>query len=262
MASHTDFVAALVRRPSASVVHGLRGGSRPDPDPELFARQHETYIRALEDAGLAVVVLPEDDRFPDSVFVEDTALCFPGFAVVCRPGAASRSGEEDSTREALSTWYSDIHELPAGHVDGGDVLWTGREVIVGISERTDTEGANALVDLLLKQGLPARTAPTPSGVLHFKSDARFHLDERTILATSRLADAGVFSDYTVLRVPPGEEAAANAVRIGDTVLIPSGYPQTEALLVDAGYSVSALDNSEPAAIDGGLSCMSLRIPAG
>ena len=260
MASHCDFVAALVRRPSAAVTEGLRGGSGPDPDPELFARQHETYVRALEDLGLAVVILPEDARFPDSVFVEDTALCFPTFAVICRPGAASRAGEEDSIRDALSTWYSDIEQLPRGHVDGGDVLWTGREVIVGVSSRTDSEGAQALVDLLEQRGMRARTAPTPDGVLHFKSDAA-SLDEHTILATARLAESGVFSDYTVVTVPAGEEAAANAVRIGDTVMLPSGYPATHQLLIDSGYSVTAVDNSEPAAIDGGLSCMSLRIPA-
>jgi len=260
MASHCDFVAALVRRPSAAVTEGLRGGSGPDPDPELFARQHETYVRTLEDLGLAVVVLPEDERFPDSVFVEDTALCFPGFAVICRPGAASRAGEEESIRDALTTWYTDIEQLARGHVDGGDVLWTGREVIVGISSRTDSEGAEALVDLLQNRGMRARTAPTPEGVLHFKSDAA-SLDEDTILATARLADSGVFSDYTVVTVPAGEEAAANAVRIGDTVVLPSGYPATRQLLIDAGYSVTTVDNSEPAAIDGGLSCMSLRIPA-
>lgn len=259
MASHTDFVAALVRRPSPSVTEGLRGEAGRDPDPELFARQHEGYIRTLEDAGLAVVVLPADERFPDSVFVEDTALCFPGFAVVCRPGAPSRSGEEESIAEALTTWYSEIHRVPTGHVDGGDVLWTGREVIVGVSDRTDTEGAEALVGLLVAQGLSARTAPTPAGVLHFKSDAA-SLDEHTILATSRLSDSGVFADYTVLTVPAGEEAAANAVRIGETVLLPAGYPDTEQLLIKAGYSVTPVDNSEPAAIDGGLSCMSLRIP--
>lgn len=259
MSAHTDFIAAIAKRPSAAVSAGIRSGQGRDPDPDAFARQHDQYVRTLEDCGLAVTVLPAEPQFPDSVFVEDTALCFPGFAVLLRPGAPSRAAEVNAIAPALSQWYEDVETLERGHVDGGDVLWTGKEVIVGQSARTNHEGAVALVDLLTRRGLIARVAHTPEGVLHFKSDSS-SLDAETILATKRLADSGVFDGYRVLLVPDGEEAAANAVRVRDRVLIPSGAPATASMLTEAGFDVVEVDNSEPALIDGGLSCMSLRIP--
>lgn len=259
MSAHTDFIAAIAKRPSEAVSGGIRSSGGRDPDPQLFAHQHDHYVRTLEDCGLAVTVLPADPQFPDSVFVEDTALCFQGFAVLLRPGAPTRAGEVTAIAPALSQWYDDVETLDRGHVDGGDVLWTGREVIVGQSARTNHEGATALVELLTRRGLTARTAHTPEGVLHFKSDSS-SLDAETVLATNRLASSGVFDDYRVLVVPAGEEAAANAVRIRDRVLIPAGSPATTAMLSEAGFDVVELNNSEPALIDGGLSCMSLRIP--
>lgn len=259
MSAHTHFIAAIAKKPSEAVTAGIRSGGGQDPNPELFARQHDTYVRTLEDCGLAVTVLPADPQFPDSVFVEDTALCFKGFAVMLRPGAPSRAGELAAISSAISQWYDDVEVLERGHVDGGDVLWTGPEVIVGQSARTNLEGATALVELLTRRGLIARIAQTPAGVLHFKSDSS-SLDSETILATTRVAQSGVFDSYRVMEVPPGEEAAANAVRIRDHVFIPAGSPATAALLSDAGFNVVELDNSEPALIDGGLSCMSLRIP--
>lgn len=259
MALHTQFIAALAKRPASTVVNGLRTGSGSDPDAGEFAAQHEQYLRALEDSGVSVMVLPADPGYPDSVFVEDTALCFADFAVVLRPGAPTRAGETASVAEALSAWYATIDHLEAGHVDGGDVLWTGREVLIGLSQRTDPVGAQALSDVLAAHGLTPRIVETPPGVLHFKSDST-SLDESTILATTRLDDSGVFDGYTVLAVPLGEEAAANAISINGRVLLPAGYPNTQAMLLDAGYDVVTVDNSQPQLIDGGLSCMSLRIP--
>lgn len=242
------------------MVEGLRAGGGPDPDPGLFQLQHEAYLRALEDAGLTLTVLPPLDSHPDSVFVEDTALCFPGFAVVLRPGAPSRQGEEDSIADELIDHFDAVIRLDAGHVDGGDVLWTGREVIIGCSSRTDETGATALARILEMHGLAARIADTPAGVLHFKSDSSA-LGDDVILSTSRLAQSGVFDGYELIIVPDGEEAAANCIRVNDTVLLPAGFQQTASLLREHGYTVHEVDNSEPGRIDGGLSCMSLRIPA-
>lgn len=253
------FDRAITRLPSSSVGRGLRSIPGEDPDRELFSTQHEVYRNALADAGVTVSVLPPLDSHPDAVFVEDTALCFPDFAVLLRPGAPSRRGEEESIGVELARHYGTVHRLARGHVDGGDVLWTGTETIIGLSSRTTPEGAKSLAEILSGQGMSARVATTPEGVLHFKSDSSV-VDNGVVLSTTRLAESGVFADYRVLQVPAGEELAANCIRVNDTVLLPAGYPQTEALLQNFGLTVVPLDNSEPAKIDGGLSCMSLRLP--
>jgi dimethylargininase len=131
--------------------------------------------------------------------------------------------------------------------------------LVGLSERTDRRGFEWLKSELEALGYSVHAVRTPEGVLHFKSDCCV-LDSDTVLATYRLSAAECFAPFRVLTVPRGEEAAANSVRINDTVLVPAGFPATAALLGKEGYAVETVAVSQASLLDGGLSCMSLRIP--
>ena len=261
------FTHALVRRPSDSAVDGLRDVDTGAPDIARFREDHADYVAALEAAGVRVTVLPPLAPFPDAVFIEDVALCLPRCAVLLAPGAPSRRGEVESVREPLLAHYADVLELvddgasgagaAQATLEGGDVLVSGHEVLVGLSARTNAAGAAALARRLAPFGHAVRVVETPAGVLHFKSDCSL-LDERTVLATERLARSGCFEGYDVVLVAPGEEAAANAVRVNDRVLFPAGHPESAARVADAGYRVHELGNGEGAKLDGGMSCLSLR----
>jgi dimethylargininase len=252
------FSHAITRRPAASCVDGLRAVDTGAPDFARMTRDHADYVAALEAAGCTVIVLPPLEAFPDAQFVEDTALLLPEGAVLMRPGAASRRGEVAQMAPALAPFYGDLPAIePPGHVEAGDILWTGREVLVGLSARTDAAGVAALGAILAGWGVALRVLDTPPGVLHFKTDCSL-LDPETVLATTRLAAAGGFSGYRVLPVPEGEEAAANTIRVNDFVLMAAGFPRTAERLDKAGYRVVELPNAECARIDGGMSCLSLR----
>lgn len=253
-----SFTRAITRAPGASVVSGLRAGDGASPSLALFEREHQAYIAALRDAGVDVMVLPSLDAFPDSVFVEDAALCAGGTAILLRPGAPSRRGEADALRPALTKTFEHVIDLPGqGSIDGGDVLLGDEEAFIGRSARTDSAGQDALSIVLSDLGYRIRAVDTPTDILHFKTDCGL-LDSGTIFATRRLADTGCFDGYRVITAPAGEEAAANLIRVNDHVLISAGFPQTEALLRQEGYTVTSLAISQAALIDGGLSCMSLR----
>ena len=252
-----DFNRALVRAPSHAVTQGLAAIDRGRPSFDGVAREHAAYVRALEDAGVAVDVLRPLEAYPDSIFVEDTALVFPHAAIVLSPGAPSRAGEAVEIVSALEARFADVLRLGQGTVDGGDVLHTPRGVFIGRSARTNTGGAAALAALLKRIGMTAVVVDTPPGVLHFKSDCSL-LDETTILATPDLAASGVFDGFRLILTPAGEEPAANAVRVRDRLLVSDAYPRTGELLEKAGYRVVPLPTREIAKIDAGLSCMSLR----
>ncbi len=252
------FKHAITREPGQSVVAGLRAVRAADPDPELFKREHRAYIRSLEAAGLEVTMLPPLEDFSDSVFVEDTAVCTAGIAVVLRPGAPSRRGEAKAIQPFLSKTFKDVVTLPGeGFVDGGDVLLAEEEAFIGLSHRTDRAGFEALSAVLAELGYRPRNVATPADILHFKTDCGL-LDAETIFATKRLAETRCFDGYRLILAPDGEEAAANLIRVNDVVLISRGYPKTEALLQDAGYDVRTIPTSQAALVDGGLSCLSLR----
>jgi dimethylargininase len=252
------FSEAIVRRPSRSVVQGLRATDRGAPDFARFESEHSVYIQALQRAGLNVTVLGPLEAFPDSVFVEDAALCLPGAVIMLRPGAPSRTGEPAIlARELQALGHEVIRCESGGFIDGGDILVTDSAVLVGLSARTDRAGFDWLHSELAQRGFAAQAVRTPDGVLHFKSDCCL-LDSGTILATKRLAGAECFAGFEVLAVPEGEEAAANSIRINDTVLVPAGFPATARLLMGSGYAVETVPVSQARLLDGGLSCMSLR----
>ncbi len=175
-----------------------------------------------------------------------------------RPGVASRLGEAAEMAPTLGRFYQEVLTIKgAGTIEGGDVLTTEREILVGRSARTDAAGIAELAKLVARWGYAVRELATPPGVLHFKTDCSL-LDGETILATPRLAAAGGFSGYRVLHTAEGEEAAANSIRFNDAVIVPAGFPRTAEMLAEAGYRVVEIGNSECAKLDGGMSCLSLR----
>src|SRR5690606_21707713 len=141
-----------------------------------------------------------------------------------KPGAPSRRGEAAVLRPELEKRFDAVVDLPEeASIDGGDVLVTDAEVLVGLSARTNAAGIAALAEALAPHGYRVRQAGTPAGVLHLKSDCAT-LGEDAVLATQRLAAAGCFSGYRVIETAEGEEAAANAIRGNDLGLLGAGVP--------------------------------------
>ncbi len=251
------FSHAVVRSVANSAVGGLRAVDTGAPDLDLFRSHHADYVAALQSTGAEVIELPALEDHPDSCFVEDSALCLCEGAIAMRPGAPSRLGEAAAMRPVLERVYSEVRGVETGFIEGGDILVTEKEILVGRSARTDAEGVAELTKLVADWGYAVREVETPPGVLHFKTDCSL-LDEETILATPRLDASGCFEGYRVVHTAEGEEACANAIRFNDLVLFPAGFPRTREALVGAGYTVREIGNSEAAKLDGGMSCLSLR----
>ena len=258
--SHTyHFTHAIVRRPGDSVIHGLRANDVGAPDVERFRRDHADYVAAIRATGATVKQLQPLEDYPDAVFVEDTALCLPEAAIVLRPGAPSRVGETRFIEPALTEFYSDVRTIGGdGLIEGGDILVTDREILVGRSQRTDHAGFAALREIVSQWGYGVREVAMPADVLHFKTDCSV-LDEETILSTERLSRDDCFSGYRVIHTAAGEEAAANAVRFNNVVLFAEGFPRTAERLAAHGYTICEIGNAQAAKLDGGMSCLSLRL---
>lgn len=252
-----DFNAAIVRSPGSSVVNGLRAHAGPSPSFAGIQREHHGYVAALRDAGVQVTVLEPLEQFPDAIFVEDPALVFSEAAILLRPGAPSRMAEAQELLPTLTKRFATILPLPEGFADGGDILVTPREVLIGLSARTNAPGAAALQGLLGSIGLASRVVSVPPGTLHLKTDCSL-IDEETVLATEGLAASGVLDGYRILTVPASERAATNAIRVNDRLLVRAGSPRTMELLATHGIDAIPLPVDEIALIDAGLSCMSLR----
>jgi dimethylargininase len=256
----THFTDAIVRPPGATFAEGITTAPLGAPSLRLALDQHERYVEALRRCGLRVTRLDPDDAFPDSTFVEDTAVIAGSHAVLTRPGAASRSGETDSMSAALAQFFQTYDRIAApGTLDGGDVCETEDRVYIGLSERTNRSGAEQLAAFLARGGIAATLVDMTglASILHLKSGMSY-LGDRTFVAIDELLPRLDLGDARVLRVALGEEYAANCVRINDHVFMPSGNPKLERQLAEHGYKPLVLDVSEYRKMDGGLSCLSLR----
>lgn len=255
------FTAAIVRLPGDNFAAGLTRGDFGLPSLPLALEQHRRYCEALAQCGLELTVLPADANHPDGTFVEDTAVVVAGAVMLTRPGAPSRRAEVATIRSALRSRCTALSAIAApATLDGGDVCEAGQHVFVGISDRTDAGGASQLGDWLQTRGYRC-TAIDIRGmhsILHLKSGIAYLGDGR-LLVIDELAAHPAFTEFDLVRVDGAEDYAANAVRINDHVLVASGYPRVTARVEQLGYRTLVLDISEFAKLDGGLSCLSLRI---
>lgn len=253
------FTHAIVRQPARSIIDGLRAVDIGSPDYDQMICDHNDYVEALNSAGVTVISLTGLDQFPDGQFVEDTALCLPEAVILMRPGAPSRLGEVCEIEPQLRDLFKTVYEIEKpGHIEGGDILVTGTEILVGRSARTNANGVSQLSEIVTPLGYVIREVFTPPEILHFKTDCSL-LGSDEILSTKRLQASGCFDGYRVINVADGEEAAANAIRVNDYLIMPSGFPKTKEILEDHGYKVKVINNTECAKLDGGMSCLSLRL---
>jgi len=251
---------AIVRPPADTFASGLTTVRLGAPDVAAALAQHEKYCEALEACGLVLTRLPADPPYPDSTFVEDAAVLLPGLAVLTRPGAESRQGEVEAMSAALASFFTDFRTIePPGTLDGGDVCEVGDHFFIGVSHRTNDAGARQLVEILVESGLASTLVDVRStpGILHLKSGIAW-LGENRLAAIEALADREEFRGHEIVRVPAGEEYAANCVKVNDALLVADGFPSIEGKLRGLGYIVHTLEVSEFRKMDGGLSCLSLR----
>jgi dimethylargininase len=249
------FTRAIVRPPAPNFAEGLSSADLGAPNYERALEQHDSYCVALEQSGLTLTRLEPDANYPDSTFVEDTAILTERCAVLARPGASSRAGEVASMRDVLTTLFPSLLAIQApGTLEGGDVCEAGDHFFIGVSERTNETGARQLAEIL---GSFKYTSSFVEGVLHLKSGLAY-LGEGRLAVIEALGSQAEFRDYDLVYVNADEEYAANCVRVNDRVLVAAGYPKFEGRLRDLGYETIALDMSEFRKMDGGLSCLSLR----
>jgi len=223
------------------------------PDFNRALEQHAAYCEALIKCGVELTVLDADERYPDGCFVEDTAVVNSRVKVISRPGAATRRGEEEEIERVLAGSGTTESISAPGTLEGGDVLRAENHYFIGISARTNTEGARQLSAILAKYGFTSSLIRVEAG-LHLKSDIAY-------LGNGNFISTPVFSHVAnpanTLILDPEEYYSANCLRVNDYLLIAKGFPKSKKKILDLGYNIIELDMSEFRKMDGGLTCLSL-----
>jgi dimethylargininase len=245
---------AITHRVSATLNHcNLTFLGRAEIDVGKAMKQHLDYEQCLRDLGVDVIPVPADPRYPDNVFVEDPVIMLDEIAVICRMGAESRRGEADALADVVGLFRKLVRIREPGTIEGGDVVRIRKTLYVGLSCRTNREGVAQLAELTAPFGY--RIVPVEvRGCLHLKS-ACCSIGDSTVLIHRDWIDSAPFAEYRMIDV--AEEWAADVLRIGDTVLIPEGFPKTQERLERNGFRTLAIDVSELQKAEAGVTCMSL-----
>ena len=249
---------ALTREISPAIANcELTHLPRAPIDAARARAQHAAYENALESSGCRVERLPTDDSMPDSVFIEDTAVVLDELAVLMRPGAESRRAESVAVERALSGLRALSRIEAPGTLDGGDVLVAGKTVFVGRTVRSNEAGIRQFGRVLAPHGYSV-VGVEVSGCLHLKSAVTSFAEGR-LLINPAWVERSAFPGFELLEIDPAEPYAANVLRVGDFLLMPSSFPGTRERLARAGVGPVVVDADELAKAEGAVTCCSLLV---
>ncbi|HEY2824164.1 MAG TPA: hypothetical protein VGI83_01335 [Gemmatimonadales bacterium] len=252
---------ALTRELTPAIIRcELTHVARSAIDLDKARAQHTAYEQALTELGCAVQRLKAAPAMADAVFIEDTAVILDEVAVIARPGAESRRVEVAAVAEALKPHRKLIRLESPATLDGGDVIVAGKTIFVGQTARTNALGREALVRATTPYGYKVE-GMTVTKCLHLKSAASLVADD-TMLINPKWAWREAFLNYRIVEVDPDEPWAANALRVGDSVIHAAEFPKTRERLEQLGLRVRPVESSELAKAEGGVTCCSLIFTAG
>jgi dimethylargininase len=233
--------------------------ARTPIDVALAREQHDAYESALAALGCDIRRIPADDRYPDAVFIEDTAIVLDELAVITRPGAESRRGELDAVAAILGDYRTVARIEAPATIDGGDVLQLDNVLYVGRTPRTNDEGIAQLREIIAPHGYRV-VGVEVDGCLHLKS-AVTRVGADALLMNPRWVSPSFFDGWRIIDVDDAEPAAANALRKGNNVIYPQELSRTRRKLEAEGIEVIAVPASELAKAEGGVTCCSLIFSA-
>jgi dimethylargininase len=264
-------VRLIMRPPGPALREALSQHPERDRiDPERAARENATYAEAIRAAGVAVTMLAAEPQLADACFTWDTVLAFPrpaqsktALLVAARPGEASRRPEVASVLACAQQLAPDaevIEITPPGTLDGGDVIAYGPRIAIGVSARTNEDGARQLAAAAGQLGYEAYLCPVDDR-LHLAS-AVTPLGPRRLIGTRagfRSLDLGgpqvAPDEVERLLIGDADVAAANVLAAGGRCFVARGFPGAVAVLLAAGESVVEVELDEFLRADGGPTCL-------
>ncbi|KAM9796447.1 N(G),N(G)-dimethylarginine dimethylaminohydrolase 1 isoform 1-T1 [Syngnathus typhle] len=272
MAGFGCYTHAIVRGIPTSLAKESLRTCQAEVDLSKAQREHDAYVHILRTTlGLEVVELPSEETLPDCVFVEDAAVVCGDTALITRPGAESRRRETEAMKGALKDLNLNIVEMTdeSATLDGGDVLFTGREFFVGLSKRTNQRGAEILADAF--KDYAVSTVPVMEK-LHLKSLCSMGGPGLIVVGSSEPAQKSLkimqqMSDHRYDKLTVPDDLAANCIYMnlpdkGQVLLhcTAEEYPESVKVFDKLNdYKLFPVSNSEKVKVDGALTCCSVLI---
>lgn len=207
-------------------------------DFDLANEELNNYIATLRMLNVDVIELcPDDNLKYESVFIGDVAVTVNGLALLCRP--RDRLDEVNEVKQIIKVELNlpiiEINDETA-LLNGGDVLWTGREIFVGLSNETNESGARAVAAAFPEFSVTPVKVP-PKDNLRLKS--YITMAGPDILCINRSQEAQSIlrrmereASYNYKLVTVDDEKASNVLYLNGTLIHRNDLPNSVSALQD------------------------------
>lgn len=257
-----------------TLANGLSTDPNHEPvDTHKASLQHKNYLETLKNHGLDLIAIEPDDNYPDCVFVEDIALSIGNKILITNPGAPSRQGETrkmcDLVEKLVQNVNLQVHQMNLNDdafVDGGDCCFTGRELLVGLSKRTNLKG----IDVMKRFFNDIEITPIEvTDGLHLKSIITMCGVDSILMGNSKTAEkikdqiiekSKFSNNYKFIKIENEDLSCSNVLYFNNVLIYPKKYSN---LFEDHSYfkeiNKIPIENDEFSKIDGALTCRSILL---
>ena len=237
-------------------------------DVETMLREHDSFVRAYEEAGVKVAFLDADRERPNSVFARDFGGCVKEGYILGRFKLDMRYKEHtDYEKRMEELGIPKIGEVKEGFFEGGDFMFMNENwIAVGMADRTDATGLKELKAILEPLGYEVTGVPLKREYLHL--DMCFNLVDDHLAVTYEEGLPDEFRallkkrEIELIQVP--EEAiflhGCNLQALGDhRVLSLKRNEKVNEELTKRGMKVIRVDITEILKAGGGPHCMTFPL---
>lgn len=207
-------------------------------DYERANEELNNYIATLRMLNIDVIELcPDDNLKYDSVFIGDTAVTVNGLVLLCRPRGRTEEIQEikQIIKSELNLPIIEIND-EAALLNGGDILWTGREIFVGLSSETNEAGARAVAAAFPEYSVTPVKVP-PRDNLRLKSFVTMAGPD--ILCVNRSQDSQSIlkrmereASYNYKLITVEDDQASNVLYLNGTLIHRNDLPDSVSVLQD------------------------------
>ncbi|MCI8464642.1 MAG: amidinotransferase [Lachnospiraceae bacterium] len=237
-------------------------------DVEKVRHEQDVLAEIYRSHGVAVHYIEEmGEAYPNGIYVRDLVLMTPDGAIVARPAASCRVGEEVYAARQLSKLGVPIIKTihGTGIFDGACLLWMDAQTcLLGYGLRCNASGISQVEAELSTMGVKhVIKVEIPRGMAHLDSFMAF-ADYKTALVLRMAAPNTVYTELErrgiqIIDIPDLEEFAGfcqNMVALKPgTVVMPTGCPKTVKALEKAGVEVIQTEVGEVMKGNGAIHCM-------
>lgn len=237
-------------------------------DTEKACKEHEGFIKALEDEGVEVILGKNHERYPYQVNTRDLGVTTPKGIVFGRFNTPYRWGEHrliEETFKENDIFVYDKHT--EGVFEGGDFMYLDEKTAaVGIGLRTDLVGVRQLQNTLSDFGIDVIPVDFSEEFLHLDMIMNVIGEKTAVICEGALPEEFVKllreKDFTLINVTKEDVFLhkCNLLSVGNKTIM--SHHQAEDVneqLEDLGFKVIQLNLKEVLKSGGGPRCMSFPL---